>query len=93
LVSEDQMAPGQKGTAEDKVVVEPAIKSDASAIQGGIVLEGRGKVISVGSAVTTVKPGDEVTFNETEGQEVLIFGKMLKILKETDITLPSDKKS
>jgi len=50
-------------------------------------------VISVGSAVTTVKPGDEVTFNETEGQEVLIFGKMLKILKETDITLPSDKKS
>ena len=69
--SENQMARGESGESEDKVVVEPVIKSDALKVQRGILVEGRGKVISIGGAVKTVKPGDEVTFDETEGQDVL----------------------
>ena len=93
MISEDQMTLGQKGTSEDKVVVEPVIKSDASVIPGGLLIEGRGKVISIGEAVKTVKPGDEVTFDETEGQDVLLFGKVLKILTESAITLLTENNS
>jgi len=93
LDSEDQMIPGRNDTSEDKVVVQPEIKSDASVIQGGLLMEGRGKVISIGGAVKTVKPGDEVTFNEAEGQEVLLFGKVLKILSERDVNPVTEKDS
>ncbi|HOO40007.1 MAG TPA: hypothetical protein PK425_04790 [Syntrophales bacterium] len=91
--SENQMARGESGESEDKVVVEPVIKSDALKVQRGILVEGRGKVISIGGAVKTVKPGDEVTFDETEGQDVLLFGKVLKILKESEIVPLAKKES
>lgn len=71
---------------DDKIVVEPRIKSDLPGVQGGLVLEGRGKVVSVEAEVKTIKPGDDVTFDQTAGQDVLLFGKLLKILKESEVT-------
>jgi len=44
-------------------------------------------VLSIGTAVFTVKPGDEVFFDKTAGEDILLFGKILKILKESEVTL------
>lgn len=71
---------------DDNVVVEPRIKSEASDVHGGLVLDGCGKVVSIGADVQAVKPGDEVTFDPTAGQDVLLFGKLLKILKESEVS-------
>lgn len=76
----------ESGNSADKVVVEPRIKTETDLAQGDLVMDGLGKVVSVGTAVTMVKPGDEVSFDQTAGQNVMIFGKLLKILKESEVT-------
>ncbi len=76
----------ESGNSADKVVVEPRIKTETDLAQGDLVMDGLGKVVSVGTAVTMVKPGDEVCFDQTAGQNVMIFGKLLKILKESEVT-------
>lgn len=71
---------------QDKVVVEPEIKTGSVNIPGGLLLSAQGKVISIEANVTTCKPGDIVTFDQTAGQEILLFGRILKILKESEVT-------
>ena len=82
----DSNVSGDGGKADDKVVVEPKVKPGVYSVQGSLLLEGCGKVVSIGTAVKAVKPGDEVTFDPTAGQDVLLFGKLLKILAENEIT-------
>ena len=77
----------------DKVVIEPRFKPGMYDDRGGLLLDGHGKVISVGTAVKIFKPGDEVTFDPTAGQAVQLFGKVLKILPESEITPAEEKQS
>lgn len=78
---------------DDKVVVEPRFRTGMYNDQGGLLLEGYGKVVSVGTGVKVFKPGDEVTFDPTAGQDVQLFGKVLKILMENEITPAEAKES
>jgi co-chaperonin GroES (HSP10) len=85
LPTDDHNFSGEEEKTDDKVVIEPRFKPDTYNDQGGLLLEDRGKVISVGIDVKAFKPGDEVTFDHTSGQDVQLFGKVLKILKESEI--------
>ena len=69
---------------KDKVVIEPEVKDVILGTGGGLLLSGRGKVISVEANVKNIKPGDIVCFEEDAGQEAMVFGKILKILKESE---------
>jgi hypothetical protein len=93
LNTDDSTFSGEGGTADNKVVVEPRVKSDVPYVKGGLVLDGCGKVVSIGAEVTAVRPGDAVTFDPTAGQDVLLFGKLLKILKESEVSPATARES
>lgn len=92
-IYDDRDIPEESGNSGDKVVVEPGIKTETDLARGNLVFDSYGKVISVGNAVTSVKPGDAVFFDQTTGEDIIIFGKILKILKESEVTLASGKES
>lgn len=85
-IYDDRHVNEEGGKSENKVVVEPRIRTDIDCVIGDLVLDGCGKVVSVGNAVEKVKPGDEVIFDQTAGQDLLLFGKLLKILNESEVT-------
>ena len=86
-IYEDRDISDQEEKADDKVVVEPRIKPETDIARGELLLDGYGKVLSIGTGVLTVKPGDEVFFDKSAGEDILLFGKILKILKESEVTL------
>ena len=85
MIYKDQVHSGQEGTSDDRVVVEPRVQAGLTDAQGGMLLEGRGKVVTVGSKVNMFKPGDEVVFDPSLGQDVLLYGRILKILAENEV--------
>lgn len=92
-IYDDRDIPEEGGKSDEKVIVEPRIKSGSAFVQADLVLDGCGKVISVGNAVTAVKPGDEVLFDPLAGQSITLFGKLLKILHESEVTLADMKET
>ena len=84
---------------DDRVVVEPLEAEDKTA--GGILLPDtakqkpqRGRVLAVGPgkmrdtgarSVLAVAKGDEVLFGRYSGNDIVVEGKELKIMRESDI--------
>ncbi|MDX9746505.1 MAG: hypothetical protein WCX84_01370 [Syntrophales bacterium] len=81
----------ERGKDEDKVVIQPKLLEGITDLREGIGIAGSGKILSVGDKVTMFKPGDEVVFDQTAGQDLLLFGKVLKILREDEVTLAEEK--
>ncbi|HPJ96768.1 MAG TPA: hypothetical protein PK022_05625 [Syntrophales bacterium] len=86
-IYDDRDIPDQEEKSDDKVVVEARIKPETDIVRGKLLFDGCGKVVSIGTGVLTVKPGDEVFFDQAAGEDILLFGKILKILKESEVTL------
>ena len=78
----------------DRVIIEPAAAEEKTA--GGIIIPDtakekpqKGKVVAVGAGKTdepmTVKVGDVVLYGKYAGTEILVDGKDLLIMRESDI--------
>lgn len=73
----------------DHVVVEVITPKTEKITDGGIVVplnvetepQKYGKVVSVGESVTTIKVGDNIIFAKHGGQDIILNGKIIKVLK------------
>ena len=76
----------------DHVIVEVVMPTE-DVTKGGIILPEQvimepqkyGKVISVGELVKTIKVGDLLAFAKFGGQDIILNGKIIKVLKLAEI--------
>jgi chaperonin GroES len=76
----------------DHVIVEVVMPKE-NTTEGGLVLpqnveiepQKYGKVISVGEDAKTIKVGDVVAFAKFGGQDIILNGKIIKVLKLGEI--------
>jgi len=74
----------------DNVIVE--VLKDENKTEGGILVpettqqpQARGKVLSVGELITTIKSGNIIMCHRAGGQDVLYKGKLYKVLKYGEV--------